>query len=413
MATLVLLPQIGVSDESALLAQWHVAKGDKVSAGQLLFTLETDKSTFEIEADTDGVVLDLLCDEGDEVAVANPVCVIGQPGESWTLPKPEDGKIPPVSVKSADLSDKPSIGVSDARAFMQNIARGISPRARMTAERMGIDPGSAVPTGPEGRIIERDVYAAGRTDGSGTVALPEKPPKDAGAGSAGSTEYRDIPHSKIRKVIAANMHASLTNLAQLTHQHSFDATALLNLRKRCKESGNEQLQQITIGDLVLYATVFTLRRHPEMNSHYYDDYLRVFEHVHLGVAVDTPRGLMVPTIRNADMLSASELSKRVKQAAEDCRKGSVDPSLLKGGTFTVSNLGSYGVEMFTPVINPPQTGILGVCCVTTRVKTDGGVYPAMGLSLTYDHRAVDGAPAARFMQELCKNLEGIDLLCLI
>jgi pyruvate/2-oxoglutarate dehydrogenase complex dihydrolipoamide acyltransferase (E2) component len=186
MATLVLLPQIGVSDESALLAQWHVAKGDKVSAGQLLFTLETDKSTFEIEADTDGVVLDLLCDEGDEVAVANAVFVIGLPGESWTLPKPEDVKLPRVSVKSADLSDKPSIGVSDARAFMQNIARGISPRARMTAERMGIDPGSAVPTGPEGRIIERDVYAAGRTDGSGTVALTESRPKTP-CGSAGST----------------------------------------------------------------------------------------------------------------------------------------------------------------------------------------------------------------------------------
>ncbi|NLO46985.1 MAG: 2-oxo acid dehydrogenase subunit E2 [Clostridiales bacterium] len=407
MASFVLLPQIGVSEESALLTQWHVSTGDAVTAGRLLFTLETDKSTFDIEAETDGVVLALLCDEGDEVEVADPVCVIGQPGESWTLPEGEKkpaGYIKPAGVKAAPLDF-----VSYASALPAIKARGISPRARRTAERMGIDPGSATPTGPEGRIIERDVRAAYRQSDNGIPMPAEQSP----AVPKNRSQYRDIPHSKIRKVIAANMHDSLANLAQLTHHHSFDATALLSLRKRCKESGSEFLENITIGDLVSYATVYTLLRHPQLNALYYDDYQRVFEHVHLGIAVDTQRGLMVPTIRNADLLSVSELSSRIRQAAEDCRGGAVDPSLLKGGTFTLSNLGSFGVEMFTPVINPPQVGILGVCCVTARIKTDGSVYPAMGLSLTYDHRAVDGAPASRFMQELCKNLEGVDLLCLI
>jgi pyruvate dehydrogenase E2 component (dihydrolipoamide acetyltransferase) len=144
-----------------------------------------------------------------------------------------------------------------------------------------------------------------------------------------------------------------------------------------------------------------------------DDTLRRFKHVNLGVAVDTPRGLMVPTIFNADEKSLLEISKEVKTLAEAARSGSISPDLLGGGSFTVSNLGSMGVEVFTPVINPPQTGILGVCTITQRVKEVGGeikIYPAMGLSLTYDHRVVDGAPAARFMKELCANLEKITVL---
>jgi pyruvate dehydrogenase E2 component (dihydrolipoamide acetyltransferase) len=278
----------------------------------------------------------------------------------------------------------------------------------MTAERIGIDPHSALPTGPEGRIIERDILAAGsRIDNAPEWKPENQKPIQSDAG------YRDIPHSRIRKAIAANMRASLQTLAQLTHHHSFDATALLAIRKRCKESKNERLRSITIGDLVLFAVAYTLCRHKQLNAHYFDDYLRVFEHVNLGVAVDTPRGLMAPTIMNAELLSVPELSRQVKRIAEDCRKGNVEPSLLKNATFTVSNLGAAGVEMFTPIINPPQVGILGVCNITYRLKADGSVYPAMGLSLTYDHRAVDGAPASRFVQDLCGNLEGIEHVCLI
>jgi pyruvate dehydrogenase E2 component (dihydrolipoamide acetyltransferase) len=166
--------------------------------------------------------------------------------------------------------------------------------------------------------------------------------------------------------------------------------------------------------MILYAVARTLVNHPDLNANMIEDnVIRHFDHVHLGLAVDTPRGLMVPTIFNADTKSLLEISREAKELAAQARSGSINPDMLKGGTFTVSNLGSFGVEMFTPVINPPQTGILGVCGITTRVReVDGKIttYPAMGLSLTYDHRAVDGAPAARFASELVKKLENFTVL---
>jgi pyruvate dehydrogenase E2 component (dihydrolipoamide acetyltransferase) len=153
--------------------------------------------------------------------------------------------------------------------------------------------------------------------------------------------------------------------------------------------------------------------HPASNAHYDDEKMTYFRHVHLGVAVDTPRGLMVPTVFYADQLSLSQLSAQVKALAEECRTGTINPDKLKGGTFTVSNLGSFGIESFTPIINPPQTCILGVNTVTTRVREKDGrlqSYPAMTLSLTYDHRAIDGAPASRLLQDLVRTLENFPVL---
>ena len=188
-----------------------------------------------------------------------------------------------------------------------------------------------------------------------------------------------------------------------------DEVVFDNYRKALKAAGGEYAG-ITLGDIVLYAVSRTLLNHPDLNANMLDDNsIRHFKHVNLGVAVDTPRGLMVPTIRHADEMSLLEISKAVKELAAECRDGAISPDKLSGGSFTVSNLGNMGVESFTPVINPPQTGILGVCGTIDRVRKgkDGGIeiYPAMGLSLTYDHRAVDGTPAAKFQQELCHNLE--------
>jgi pyruvate dehydrogenase E2 component (dihydrolipoamide acetyltransferase) len=218
-----------------------------------------------------------------------------------------------------------------------------------------------------------------------------------------------VKFSGIRRAISKSMTTSLHTMAQLTHTTSFDATAILNYRKVLKAAGGEYAG-ITIGDIILYAVSRTLLNHPDLNANMLDDNnIRLFNHVNLGVAVDTPRGLMVPTIFHADEMSLLEISKAVKELAAECREGNINPDKLSGGSFTVSNLGNMGVESFTPVINPPQTGILGVCGTTDRVRKgkDGGIeiYPAMGLCLTYDHRAVDGTPAAKFQQELGKNLE--------
>jgi pyruvate dehydrogenase E2 component (dihydrolipoamide acetyltransferase) len=220
----------------------------------------------------------------------------------------------------------------------------------------------------------------------------------------------------IRRIIAKAMHASLSEMAQLTLNSSFDATAILAFRKTLKENAQELgLENITLNDIVLYATAKTLKNHKDANAHYLADLgvIRYFNTVNLGVAVDTDRGLIVPTIFNADNLTLNELAKQSKKIISEAQSGSITPDKLKDGTFTVTNLVSLGIESFTPVINPPQTCILGVNNITRRIKQVRGqdiFYDCMGLSLTFDHRALDGAPAARFLKELCANLENFDLL---
>lgn len=230
-----------------------------------------------------------------------------------------------------------------------------------------------------------------------------------------AAEYTDEKMTPTRKAIAKSMTKSLTEIAQLTHHHSCDATVILALRQRLKQSGARLgMDGITIGDMVLYATIRTLHDHPGLNSHLInDDTLRRFSGVHLGLAVDTPRGLLVPTIFNADQMSLLQLSAAVKDLAAQAKSGNISPDLLTGASFTVSNLGALGVEMFTPVINPPQVAILGICGTTTRVREVNGnitTYQSMGLSLTYDHRAIDGADASRFARDLSQNIENLDLL---
>jgi len=267
-----------------------------------------------------------------------------------------------------------------------------------------VDASMATGTGAGGRITEKDVQkliASGVKCASVAAATVEN-------------EYEDVKFSGIRRAISKSMTTSLHTMAQLTHNTSFDATAILAYRKQLKAMGGEYAG-ITLGDIVLYAVSRTLLNHPDLNANMLDDNsIRHFKHVNLGVAVDTPRGLMVPTIFAADTMSLLEISKAVKELAAQCRDGAISPDKLSGGSFTVSNLGNMGVESFTPVINPPQTGILGVCGTTDRVRkaADGSIeiYPAMGLSLTYDHRAVDGTPAAKFQKELGTNLENFTAL---
>jgi pyruvate dehydrogenase E2 component (dihydrolipoamide acetyltransferase) len=162
--------------------------------------------------------------------------------------------------------------------------------------------------------------------------------------------------------------------------------------------------------MVLFAVSRVILNHKDLNAHWLDDVMRIFDNVNLGIAVDTERGLMVPTLMAAETMTLNELSANAKALIKETQSGSISPDKLSGGTFTVTNLGSLGVESFTPVINPPQVAILGVCAITQRIKADGSVYPAMGLSLTFDHRALDGAPAAKFMKALCDNLANFNLL---
>ncbi len=423
MAKAVVMPKAGITVESCIIGEWKKKPGDTVALGEILFDYETDKASFECESTEEGVLLEMFFENGDEVPVLTNVCAIGKPGEDVTSLRPEGATARSASVTTPAASAPPqaptapptpaapaasaTLPAAQAAAGGGEIFR-ISPRARGLAQRAGVDPTGATPSGPLGRVVEADIRRIMKEGVSAKIdSVAAAPPAPA-------TEYEDIKFSGIRRAIAKSMKDSLETMAQLTNHHSFDATSIGRCRAEFKAAGGD-LSGVTLGDMVLFAVSRTLKNHPDLNAIILEDgILRRYRSVNLSVAIDTPRGLIVPVIFGADKKSLVQISKEVKELAAAARSGSISPDLLRGGSFTVSNLGALGVEYFTPVINPPQTGILGVCNITQRVreKEDGAYeyYPAMGLSLTYDHRAVDGAPAARFVKELSANLESFTSL---
>ncbi len=416
MANLVLMPQIGISEESAILAQWYVKPGDTVSVGTPLFSSETGKSAFDVASEVAGVVLGLLVAEGDEVLIKVPVCAIGEASEKYEAAASQQ---PAAQVEAAPATAAVPVATQEATAPIVQAVRsegaGISPRAKALAAKADVDASAAAPTGPEGRIIERDVRAliesgAGKAAAAVTSEAVQSAPMQAvaavAAPAASAAAFTEKPISTMRKVIAKNMMQSMTTTAQLTHTAGFDASAIQQYRAFCKN--DPELSGVTLTDMILFAVIRTLPEFPALNSWLMGDTLRTFSEVNLACAVDTERGLMVPVLFGASRKSLLTISNEVKALAAGCRDGSIQPDLLTGGSFTVSNLGMFGIEHFTPILNAPQTGILGVNTITTRVREVEGkitTYPCMTVSLTYDHRAVDGAPASKFLQALCKNLE--------
>lgn len=429
MATAVIMPRQGQSVESCIIGEWFKKVGDPVQEGDILFSYETDKSSFEEPAKQAGTLLAIFYGADDDVPCLTTVGVIGEPGESYAEFAPDQAagtaEAPGMEAPAAKAPAAAAVAAPAVQAEGSAL-RGVSPRARNAAERLHVDPAQAQPTGPNGRVIERDIKAlaqAGRTgtglggrvtaaDQAAAAAAPAAQAAPAVQGA--DTEYQDVKLPNIRKVIAKSMFQSLSTMAQLTHTTSFDATCIMNFRKGLK-AAPEQLQvpNITLNDIILFAASRVLPKHPDLNAHFLEDKMRYFRHVNLGIAVDTPRGLMVPTLMRAEEKSLKEIAAEAKALAAACQDGSINPDLLQGASFTVSNLGTLGIEHFTPVINPPQTGILGVDCIVERVRTVDGqitVYPAMGLSLTYDHRALDGAPASRFLQDMRAALENFQAL---
>ena len=455
MAVAVIMPRQGNTVESCIITKWNKKKGDTVAAGEILFSYETDKAAFDEEAKDSGTLLEVFFEEGDDVPCLMNVCVIGNPGESVDEFRPEGA----AAAEAAPAAEEKAAEAAPAAAPAEELAEPvvisgdlkISPRAKALAEKSGADLSFVKPTGPDGRVIERDIQAlidagklvskaaagsyAGGINGTGiggkvTLADLEAKPAEAAAPAAAAVAAPAVelgapvddsytePMSNMRKVIAKTMMTSLSTMAQLTHTIGFDATEILALRKSFKENGEAMgMNKITLNDIVMYAVARTLKNadHKALNANLIDDgkTMKYFQGVHLGMACDTDRGLMVPTIFNADKMTLKQISDTSKKLAKECREGKINPDYLRGASFTVSNVGSMGIESFTPVINPPQTGILGVCTSTTRVKVVNGElkpYQCMTLSLSYDHRALDGTPASKFLKELCYNLEHFTML---
>lgn len=428
MAVAVIMPRQGQSVESCIISEWKKKVGDEVKVGDILFSYETDKSSFEEEAKVEGTLLAIFFNADDDVPCLTNVAVIGKPGESFAEFDPNAGAAAPAAEEAAAPAAAEAKAEETAPKAVATAehAVGVSPRAKVAAEKLGVDVSAAIPTGPHGRVIERDVVLAAKEGRTGTglggriteadkaAAATEAAPAAVAAAVEAGPEYEDVKMNNVRKVTAKMMHASLSEMAQLTESTSFDATALMALRNAIKAAPESmEMPKITINDIILYAVSRVLMHHPDMNANCLGDSIRYFKHANLGIAVDTPRGLLVPTLKHADEMSLKQIATESKKLINAAREGKLTPDQMKDASFTISNIGIYGIESFTPVVNPPQVGILGVCCTTDRVRmTDGQitVYPAMGLSLTYDHRAIDGTPASKFLKELVTALENLNVL---
>lgn len=400
MAVQVIVPAEGGMD-ICLIAEWKKQVGDKVAMGDQICEVETDKAAVDVMAPCDGYLISILYEEGEEVPTLTPIAYIGAEGESAENLSVE----PSVNEGMAAEAEAPVLETAENTEASMIVTEEpteecvlASPRAKRAAKEQGVSLEGISGTGFMGSIIERDVLAV----------VP-----DVAVKSESEQTYTVVDMGGIRRTTGKHLLKSLQNTAQYTLETVANAEALLKLRKRLK--GHEKLQGITINDMVMYAVAKTLEEYSALNCVWKDTEVWQYQDINLGFAVSTDRGLIVPVVPAAQKMSFLKLSEEIKERTKRVRNHEQKPDDLKGGTFTVSNLGSFGITHFTPVLNYPEVAILGVGKITLQpVQTETGVefQNQIALSLTLDHQVVDGAPGAEFLKALCKNLEEMDLLTL-
>jgi pyruvate dehydrogenase E2 component (dihydrolipoamide acetyltransferase) len=402
MATDVSLPRLGQGMEAGTIVRWLKSEGDQVEKGEPLYELDTDKVTQEVEAEASGVLLKILAGEGEEIEVGKRIAVIGEQGEEVSAEaeaeveveedEQEEGSPGPAREeereqgREAAADEEPAAEAQQASRVNGRIKA--SPLARRIARERNIDLASLTGTGPEGRIVAEDVERAAATPAHATVG-------------AAPLEAEVVPLTSIRRTIARRL-TQAWEAPAFQISMSADMTRAQALRERLRD------QKVTVTDVLTKLAAIALLRHREVNAHFADDELRIFPSAHVGLAVATERGLVVPVIREAERKSLVELAIERGQLVERARDAKLTQDDLEGGTFTISNLGMYGVEIFTAVLNPPQAAILAVGAIEEKPVVEEGevvVRPLMAMTLTCDHRAVDGAKASEFLRELKTLLE--------
>lgn len=433
MAIPVELPKLGNTVEECIVSRWTKHPGDAVAAGDLVAEIETDKATFELTAPVEGTVLATFFEQGALVPVFTNLFVIGKPGEDVETFRPKAAALPsrPAAAAPGGITSAAPASVASAPAAQDSApvvslsAPGaLSPRARRFAEERDFHPASVRGSGPGGRILEQDLrdiyFSSPRVSeaAKGRVIEGAEAPRE-GSGPAGMILASDfgppaVRISNIRERIARRMRESLASTAQYTLNSSADAGGLLRLRAKIKQSG--ATPDINLNDLVAFCAVKAVLEMPDVNALFVDGKIYKSAAVHLGFACDTPRGLLVPVVRDAHQMSAGELALRMKELTAQAGQGTISADDLSGATFTVSNLGNLGIESFTPLINPPQVAILGVDAIQLKpVRRNATVefIDSVGFSLTCDHQIVDGAPGARFLKVLREKIENVETLCTI
>ena len=402
MAVDISLPRLGQGMESGTIVRWLKQEGDQVEKGEPLYELDTEKVTQEVEADASGVLLKILAGEGEEIEVGKRIAVIGEAGEEVT----QEAEEQPAAEAETEGQEEGSRGPArdeerergrDASAEeteMQEPATTnggrlkASPLARRIARERGIELSALTGTGPDGRIVAEDVERAATA------------PAHAPVGAA-PLEAEVQKLSSLRRTIARRLtEAWQAPVFQISM--SADMTRAQELRERLRDEG------VTVTDVLTKLAAIALLRHRQLNAHFAEDELRIFPNAHVGLAVATERGLLVPVIREAERKSLVELAAERKALVDRARQAKLAQEDLEGGTFTISNLGMYGVEQFVAVLNPPQAAILAVGAIEQRPVWDGAAFaprPLMSLTLTCDHRAVDGAEASEFLRTLKSLIE--------
>ncbi|MCP8967397.1 dihydrolipoamide acetyltransferase family protein [Ectobacillus ponti] len=393
MAVEMVMPKLGMAMKEGTVSIWHKQAGDTVTKGEPVASINSEKIEMELEAPADGVLLDIIVSEGQGVPPGTVICYIGQAGEQVAAPKQ---KQPAAAEAAAAVAEVQREQEAPAPLSVRQKAK-ISPVARKMAEEANLDISKITGTGPGGRITKEDVQKAMEEAAAPAAAQPA------------AEEVRRTPVTGMRQVIARRMQESLQTSAQLTLTTKADVTDLLALQRQIAEPAQAHRDaKLTVTDFIARAVVLSLQQHKEMNSAYINQEIHVFDSVHLGVAVALEKGLVVPVIRNAQDSTLVDLSKQMKEAALRARQGQLGTDEMTGSTFTISNLGAYDVEHFTPILNAPETGILGV-----GSAYDAPVYKGeelqrrtlLPLSLTFDHRVLDGAPAAAFLRTVKLHLE--------
>ena len=409
MAFEVCMPQLGLTMEEGTVSQWIKHEGDAVKTGDVLLEITTDKLTNEVTSEHDGVLLKIVAQEGEDVPVKGLLCYVGQPGEAV-------GDAPAAPAAAAAVPAAPAAPAAPGACapVPAPVAAGgarirISPLARKTAAKLGVDVSGIVGNGPSGRIRQQDVLAAAKAPKAAAPVAAEPAPAAKPVSKTGLELMEGDTVSKLagmRKVVAQRMLQSHTEIPPVTQNTKVDVTELMKFRKMLlAETGNKY----SVNDLILKATAKCLRQHPEVLVSLDGDQVIQRAHVNLGMAVALDAGLIVPVIRNADRMGLDALSAAAKDLASRAKSNKLTPDEYKGSTFSVSNLGMFGIETFTPIVNQPDAAILGVCAVEDELVMDdeGNIskHQVMRLSFTYDHRLIDGAVAAKFVMALRDLLE--------
>ncbi len=407
MSAEISLPQLGVEMKYASLTEWVYQDGAEVRTGDVVAIVETDKVTYEIEAPGEGV-LHHEAVPGEEYYVGHRLGVVTAADEQYLAPNrdaavSEAAKPPETPDTSARIPEPAGTAPTPVTAPTPDGKILATPLARRVAADLGIDMGSVTGSGPRGVIRRRDVDAA-KAEPSVTAPVQVEPPSEQGT-----------PFTPMRRAIAERMHRSLQTTAQMTDVREVDVTALAEFRAALANKVDRIGFKVSFNDLFLKATAMALRKHPELNATVHDDRVIQHDHVHLGMAVSVPEGLIVPVLRDADRLTIRALHERSEELAAEARERAVTAEDVSGGTFTVTNIGSYGSHFGTPVLNLPQVGILATGAVLDRpVVRDGDVVAGkvVHLSLTVDHRVIDGEAAGRFHTTLARLLAEPDTLLL-